>query len=196
MTRAPAAAPLCLGLLLSALLVTVVRADAVAFNVNTTFATLHYAYAAFCPEAQLSDWNCSWCRPDDGFRFERMLTDAGTGAYGYVGYTPDTIYISFRGTQGWKNVLDDLEFIATDDYPDIPGARVHAGFLRAYRSVQKQLRGALTDILERCPGCTRVICTGHSLGAALSGLAAVDVAVLANSSLSLAGRNLVRPCPL
>ena len=91
----------------------------------------------------------------------------------YVASMPDAIVLAFRGTQlddFWSSVLDftvDAHFLP---FPDSHGDLVHAGFLAALREVWPQARRTRPGEQARQPRPLWI--TGHSLGAALSGLAA------------------------
>ena len=58
--------------------------------------------------------------------------------------------------------------------PWFPAAKIHQGFLEIYSSVGQQVRNELTELLGRMPNL-QVVCTGHSLGAALATLCAHDL---------------------
>ncbi len=72
----------------------------------------------------------------------------------------------FRGTENIRDWLTNAEFLMM---PWMRGGRVHAGFRRAFLSVQQRLEDALREHLpESCP----LFYAGHSLGGALATLAA------------------------
>lgn len=53
------------------------------------------------------------------------------------------------------------------------GAEVHSGFYEAYQNQRDKLHQILeTEVFDpthgACPDCNKIVCTGHSLGAALS----------------------------
>lgn len=110
--------------------------------------------------------------PRAGFSLGAWLGGAGTrGTEGFVATSadPPLTIVAFRGTEPDK--VEDLIADATTlqaDWPDgaRQGARVHAGFLRAFTSVRGQLEHALGDVRQP------LAITGHSLGAALATLAA------------------------
>jgi len=142
---------------------------------NTLKVTLMYAYSSFCTE-KLSDWTCYWCilEPVPKMKVIKIFENNEIyGIYGYVGYTNTTIWASFRGSASLSNWLTDFEFFQ-EGYPDVPDASVHQGFYNAYQSVAIEVRKAVKSIKEIHPEFP-VITTGHSLGAALSVLCAVDL---------------------
>ncbi len=105
-------------------------------------------------------------------RFENKGTDT-QGLFG-VAYG-DNAVIAFRGSEE-TNIADwitDLKFVK-QEYPyagtEAKNIKVHHGFMDAYRSVRDAvLKEAKSTKYER------IIFTGHSLGAALAKLAALDV---------------------
>jgi predicted lipase len=68
----------------------------------------------------------------------------------------DTIYLSYRGTDEFKDWVTDLKYVKID-FPG--GGRVHSGFYAYYAEVRDQIQTALKT-LPALP----VIVTGHSLG--------------------------------
>lgn len=85
----------------------------------------------------------------------------------------DMLTIAFRGTDSLKNWITDFAFWKKSiPYDNVSSKiRVHAGFLEAYKSpgVREQILRSIT------PDIHYVKVTGHSMGAALSVLCAVDI---------------------
>lgn len=67
----------------------------------------------------------------------------------------------------------------------IKGGLVHTGFNQAYDSIKPQVRKAVLAMLDGpCKGCV-ITTTGHSLGAAISGMAGVDLVFHLNQKLGM-----------
>jgi Lipase (class 3) len=156
------------------------------------------SYAAFCePGSGLVNWACFWCdKLKDDARVEVFHIiendDSNEGIYGYVGIvTPITpikrsgvrsedpfVVLSFRGSDTLDNWIRDFEFWR-EPFPDVPGAAVHHGFWSAWVAVRGQVvsavEKAVSEVRRRLGRDVVVLNTGHSLGAALSALSAVEL---------------------
>lgn len=84
----------------------------------------------------------------------------------------NVVVIVFRGTSDWKDVLTDAEaqMCACSFLSD--NCAVHAGFNSAYITAQPRIWEAIKDYVSPH---TVFITTGHSLGAALATLCALDI---------------------
>jgi triacylglycerol lipase len=96
-----------------------------------------------------------------------------TAPFGFIAESAAAVVIAFRGTQTTTEWITNADFGYTS-YPFAPGAGYsHAGFLGIYAS----MRGQIIAVLRKLPGSKQLYLTGHSLGAALSTLHALDAAV-------------------
>jgi hypothetical protein len=97
-----------------------------------------------------------------------------TNVFGLMGrnVATRTAFVSFRGTADVEDWLADLDAIPAD-YLAVSGfGQVHAGFQDVYQLVRKSIAANLATATV---GCDEILITGHSLGAALAGLAAPDI---------------------
>eukprot|EP01116_Phalansterium_solitarium_P019628 TRINITY_DN5563_c0_g1_i2.p1 TRINITY_DN5563_c0_g1~~TRINITY_DN5563_c0_g1_i2.p1 ORF type:complete len:299 (-),score=65.94 TRINITY_DN5563_c0_g1_i2:85-981(-) len=155
------------------------KADSVASS-DITWDTMRlylmYAYAAFCLD-ELKNWECYWCTYVPGLPTVNVTlvfeSDGEQGTAGYVGYSNTSIVVSFRGSRTISNWVHDFEFWRIP-YPDEPGVWVHRGFWHAYTNVEAAVVAAVVDLRSQFPS-KQIVVTGHSLGAALSTLCAVDL---------------------
>lgn len=98
---------------------------------------------------------------------------AGSQTHGIQGFAARNAahgltVLAFRGTASnqFDDLISDLDTLQAD-FRD--GGRVHTGFLKAY---ELRVRRPVTELLRDRPG--PLLVTGHSLGAALATLAALD----------------------
>lgn len=97
---------------------------------------------------------------------------------------PGTYIFAFRGTDSDMDAYEDVHFIPTDFVPTngsiSPTPRVSSGFYGVYNDVgdgmSQSMRQQLFALLSRYAP-DRVYVTGHSLGAALSQLFSLDLAI-------------------
>lgn len=139
-----------------------------------------YSMASFCSSsAGLQDWTCSWClfnpTPVPPLSEITIFETPGSNMgqiYGYVGKSDEAIIISFRGSSTVSNWITDFEFLH-ESYPPVPGAFVHSGFYNGYLTVSDLITAAVVKLQQQYN--LPVVCTGHSLGAALTLLTAAGL---------------------
>jgi len=149
---------------------------------------LQFSAAAYCSESSIQNWSCGHCASAGNFNISTLLFDDSTNTFGFVGIdtTAQMILVSFRGTEptSLKNWITDLSFPKTTVYPDIPGAEVHEGFLEAYMTINDTMIAAVSQLVTSYPSYS-VHVTGHSLGAALCVLSALNIARVLGVSVSV-----------
>ena len=92
--------------------------------------------------------------------------------YGYYAVSSSgTLLVVFHGTETLENVMTDIRFRQT---PFPPYGSVHEGFADQY--VGSVRSDVLAFAAQHAASIKRVVVTGHSLGAALAQLCAVDLA--------------------
>ena len=113
-----------------------------------------------------------------GFQLTAVLYDSFFDTNGFVGYLPsdDSIYIAFQGSESTTNWLTDFDATKTQytSYPEC-NCQVHQGFYLAQQAVLDQVLTAVADLKLQYPTAL-VKTTGHSLGAAIATLTAMDLA--------------------
>lgn len=117
-----------------------------------------------------------------GFTPVYSIEDNDHDTHGYIGYkaSEGNIYVVYRGSQTIKNWIDNLNAILTD-YPFCSKCEVHQGFYNAHQVVIEDVRNKVNALRSKYPSY-KVIISGHSLGAALATLTAID---LKNSGIPL-----------
>ncbi len=109
--------------------------------------------------------------------------------FGIVATTADSVIVAFRGTDTLNDIAIDVVGggIVTDSMPRIsfpfsawtPRATVvwaHSNFLTTYAGLQASVRQTVKALFDGDPQLTKLYVTGHSLGAGLATLCAVDLA--------------------
>ena len=110
----------------------------------------------------------------------------------YVGYEPTErkIVTSWRGSRTKRNTIEDITFI-TEPYA-CSGCRIHAGFYFDYRSIERDLMTKVEELLSKYP-VEKIVCTGHSLGAALSTINGLEFALKYGDRLQVIVHNFGSP---
>jgi len=154
-------------------------ADA-AWNQTTGLSYLYYCYASYCKESHIKDWSCKYCKNNVTKDFQiKFEASNGTDAiFSYGGYDPttDRIIIVFRGTEpdSLKDWLDDLDNMELVPWKGNSSLEVGDGWNKGYDSVRNQILSGAQLLNQTYPG-KQLCITGHSLGAALAGVCAVDL---------------------
>lgn len=129
------------------------------------------------PSDQIQNWTCGLaCETvknihsarvtQHGFPFQTLAAIASYGS--------DECIVTFRGSKTLLNyLLDDFNFVWTQPYPSCKDCKVHKGFYDSWMSLKTQILKELSDL-----GCDNepIRVTGHSLGAAMSAIAAFELA--------------------
>jgi len=146
------------------------------FDYANAYGQLMLSYSAYCPADQLQNWNCFFCNVP--FVVTTIVYNTSTDTHGYVGHYGSIIEVVFRGTvtSSLKNWITDLDAGHSVPYPVIPNAFVHTGFLLAWHSVKQQVIAAVQDLRTKI-NAIEIYFSGHSLGAAISVLAALEAGI-------------------
>jgi hypothetical protein len=116
--------------------------------------------------------------PAKGFVVDAVLHDSKTDLLGYTGFHPPSksIYMVFRGSSSLLNWLDDFEVKKTayDTFPESK-SEVHTGFYKATKNLLNQTESSIKTLRKKYPEY-RTISTGHSLGAAIAQMMAMEMA--------------------
>ncbi len=155
------------------------------FDESLLFRMCAYSFAAYqWPDSyqNIVNWNCSGCCGLlQGVSQVSVFVNVSQAAFGFVvgadqvlsgNKTIKTAVVAFRGTlvNDLTNWLEDLRIARTSPYKGNETVRVHKGFFDMYHSVRGQVRKLLLNL-----GAQQIFVTGHSLGAALAELCALDL---------------------
>jgi pimeloyl-ACP methyl ester carboxylesterase len=144
---------------------------------------LKYAMATFCKRQKIEQWSCG--APCDGAptlaNKVKFLAPGTSNVQGYVAMVPyrnsSLCLTAFRGSVNPKNWLDDLKFWSSSWPPaewggevhNCVNCEVHTGFADAYAELRDQVNNAFDTL-----SCQDFAFVGHSLGAGVATLAAMD----------------------
>ena len=139
-----------------------------------------YSIASYCPLKKITDWDCVPCGKyiPKPAQIIPLFNKTGSNV-GFIGYDEltKTIKIVFQGTRPWiyKELIDDINIFKIQ-YPYCPNCKVHQGFYFSYLDLQSQVLNSLDLLRKNYPNAS-ISVTGHSLGAAISVLCAIDLVV-------------------
>jgi hypothetical protein len=117
--------------------------------------------------------------PTIGFLLTDTIYSKTTDILGFVGllHSAKTIYVVFRGSSSLLNWVDDFEIRKvpyTTFLPECSNCKVHHGFYRTTLSIKTSTINAVTRLKKLYPKY-QIICTGHSLGAAVTQLVSLEL---------------------
>lgn len=167
-----------------------VFSSSTAYDNNEALTSLWLSAAAYCGKSNYMTH--VFKGPTTGFVVKYVIYDAATDTQGYVGILPSnkSIYVVYRGSQDIRNWVTNLDAVKTSytSYPNC-NCKVHKGF---YDAEQKVIFGVISEVkslLSSLSGYS-VKVTGHSLGAALAQLSAMDIT---NAGIATAVYNFGQP---
>lgn len=96
-----------------------------------------------------------------------------TSAQAYSWIQGRTLYISFKGTEEFTDIIENLKFYLVKAFPiSDPSILVHDGFFSQFQSIRHDIVNEITNAIELYEIDT-FVCAGHSLGAGLATLASL-----------------------
>ena len=136
----------------------------------------YYQVASLCSQYNLLKWNVSSVSAlyPSITNIEVFYNSSGSNL-AYTAYNPEEnlIYMVFRRTVDWKNWIEDSELFLRD-YENCDGCLVHMGFYEAYLNVKEDVLLSFKQLKSKFPDAKTAV-IGHSLGAAISTFAFIDV---------------------
>jgi hypothetical protein len=98
----------------------------------------------------------------------KFYQDSSNLAQAYSWKQDSTLYIIFRGTDSYKDLITDIRVFRTKLFDDNENLLVHKGFLFYFKLLEKDI----TNEIENKKNLIDTICfNGHSLGSALATIA-------------------------
>lgn len=158
------------------LMLAAAAASAQSYDPSLAMSSLYFAKIGYCPASEIGAWDCGEsCQYHSGFQVKGVYTNSSIESQGYSGYDPASgrIILAFRGSSNIPNWISDLNFFKTT-YPNPDcNCEVHRGFLHEWQSLQVQAMPDLQALYAQYSAPIHVV--GHSLGAAVTILAAMDI---------------------
>ena len=120
---------------------------------------------------QTSVWDCETCDVDN--YYDNILVQNGEQVIFGYNQEYESIFVSFRGSENIQNWITNIQVSQTTPYPDYNIA-VEKGFFKLFETLKPNIYTNV-DALTRKYNTTKLLITGHSLGAALATLYAFDI---------------------
>ncbi|KAJ3352624.1 hypothetical protein HDU83_007818 [Entophlyctis luteolus] len=140
------------------------------------------ALAAYASENAITSWTCSVCNGSvSDVQSVVYALSADGQEQGFVAAWPSrqVVVLSIRGSRSLGSFIEDAQVVETaiSNLTSVPAAvKVHSGFWNVWQLLKPQLEPALVSAMDANPDFS-VAFVGHSLGAASSLLAAVDLSL-------------------
>lgn len=128
---------------------------------------------------EIKSWTCPVCGAASSSFETYWAHESDADIQGFVGHdkSRQQIVVAFRGSKTLANWIANLKFARVDSpFKECHNCMVHKGFLDDYNSIAVELFRVINDIRAKT-GIKRVLVTGHSLGAVLALLTAVDLVI-------------------
>ena len=153
---------------------------ALSYNETLAYEALHFAKVASCNSLdEIKSWTCPVCKAASSSFETYWAHESDADIQGFVGHdkSRQQIVVAFRGSKTLANWIANLKFARVDSpFKECHNCMVHKGFLDDYNSIAEELFRVINDIRAKT-GIKRVLVTGHSLGAVLALLTAVDLVI-------------------
>lgn len=136
--------------------------------------------ASLCSRERLSQWNVSTVSENiPNVTDISIVYDENWDNLAYTAYDREEnlVFMVFRRTVDFVNDIEDVDFIKEDyNHYSCEDCQVHQGFFDAYINVKDKILEAFFNLCEKYPFAKTAV-LGHSLGAAMSTFAFIDVSI-------------------
>jgi hypothetical protein len=133
---------------------------------------LQASQTSYCDSTSITEWTCETCDPT--MTFESIVEHHGERGILGVYEKERVLLVAFRGSSNIQNWLDNVQFSRICPYEDAPDVCVEKGFYKVFEYMKEDVMKELMR-LSGTYGTQKVVCTGHSLGAAVATLFAYHI---------------------
>jgi len=141
------------------------------FDIKIANESVYLATDVLCDSKTFSTRN--YWGAAEGFKYYATIRDEKTDTTGFVGVLNSKIYVTYRGTSSKTQWADDAEgWQDNPGWADCKECQIHHGFHKCMDATFEQAATAVSALRKEFPNYP-VITSGHSLGGALSNLAAI-----------------------
>jgi Lipase (class 3) len=146
------------------------------YNISQSEISVWLSSAAYCDVDKYPTMKIGG--PANDFILTDIIYSKKTDILGYIGilHSSTTIYVVYRGSSSLLNWLDDFEIkkVPYDTFSqECIDCKVHYGFYQTALSVRNQTVSSVIKLKNLYPNYS-IICTGHSLGAAIAQLISME----------------------
>lgn len=144
------------------------------YNEALAVQDIYAIQATDCSVGSMAAWNCGLACNNHHLKNTKVVQDTAAETLMLAGQT--NIFggceIVFRGSKTPKNYLEDADVVPAAFPADAPGSKVHHGFLTIWNRLKASVLNALHNELH----CKSLTILGHSMGASIGTIAAIDLA--------------------
>jgi len=146
------------------------------YNQDFNKYALNISQASYCV-GSAEKWNCKTC--ESSVMLINVVENGGVRVLNAIDNNYEKIIVCFRGSSNLQNWLDNIQIGHVYPYSSYVDVGVDKGFYKALNYVSATIYDFLHTQLEIYP-TYNILITGHSLGGALSSLAAFESVYLQN----------------
>lgn len=146
------------------------------YNEALAIQDIYAMQATDCSVDAMTAWNCGLACNNLHLKNTRVIEDKRAETLMLAGIHDGGCEIIFRGSKTPKNYLQDANIMTTNFPSDAPKSKVHKGFLKIWQALKPAVLNVLHNDL-RCGDLSKGLSiVGHSMGASIATIAAVDLA--------------------
>ena len=151
------------------LLLSVIFIATQSYNITQLITSVLLSGAAYCDDySQISI---------DNLNILDTFYDEETDLRGFTATLDNIFYIALRGSSSTQNWLDDFEILLVD-YNKCQDCSIHHGFYKSALGIKSQV---INSIEEDAYNIDKIIITGHSYGAAVAQILALELLDINNN---------------